>query len=95
MTRIVLIAACLLGFVTTASADDYASQITRYRRAHGQSAVRADAHLAALALQRTRAEIPMRSALLERCQEQLAEHTRTIRETFEDLPEIRDWSWPW
>jgi uncharacterized protein YkwD len=55
MMRIILIAACLLGLVTSASAENYASQISRYRRAHGQSAVKADAHLAAIAMRQARA----------------------------------------
>ncbi len=55
MMRIILIAACLLGLVSSASAEDYASQISRYRRAHGQSAVKADAHLAAIAMRQARA----------------------------------------
>lgn len=53
--RFILIAACLLGLVTSASAENYASQISRYRRAHGQSAVKADAHLAAIAMRQARA----------------------------------------
>jgi uncharacterized protein YkwD len=55
MMRLILIAACLLGLVTSASAENYASQISRYRRAHGQSAVKADAHLAAIAMRQARA----------------------------------------
>jgi uncharacterized protein YkwD len=55
MMRFILIAACLLGLVTSASAENYASQISRYRRAHGQSAVKADAHLAAIAMRQARA----------------------------------------
>jgi uncharacterized protein YkwD len=55
MIRFILIAACLLGPVTSASAENYASQISRYRRAHGQSAVKADAHLAAIAMRQARA----------------------------------------
>ncbi len=33
------------------------------------------------------------AALLELCQELLAEHQAYTREHFEDLPEIRDWAW--
>lgn len=55
MIRLALIATCLLGLVAFASADDYASQISRYRRAHGQSTVKADAHLAAIALHQAKA----------------------------------------
>lgn len=55
MIRLALIATCLLGLVASASADDYASQISRYRRAHGKSTVKADAHLAAIALHQAKA----------------------------------------
>ncbi len=55
MIRVVLIAACLFGLVTSASADDYASQISRYRRTHGLSTVKADAHLVAIALRQAKA----------------------------------------
>ena len=55
MMRIVLIAGLLLGLAAPAIAADYASQISVYRRAHGQSAVKMDAHLNAIALRQAQA----------------------------------------
>ena len=53
--RMALIALAVCSFAASATADDYASQISRYRRAHGQSVVKADAHLAAIALRQAKA----------------------------------------
>lgn len=50
---LVLIAACLS--LMPAQAADYAGQISAYRRAHGQSAVRIDSALNAVALEQARA----------------------------------------
>jgi uncharacterized protein YkwD len=51
-----LIALCFgVGFAATASAADYASAISAYRRAHGLPAVRSDSHLSAVALKQAQA----------------------------------------
>jgi uncharacterized protein YkwD len=77
---LVLLALCFsLGFAATASAGDYASEISAYRRAHGLSAVRLDGRLDAVALKQARAmaatgtvnhsvggEFPMRIAALHK-----------------------------
>jgi uncharacterized protein YkwD len=44
-----------LSFAVTATAGDYASAISAYRRAHGLSAVRPDSRLSAVALTQARA----------------------------------------
>jgi len=44
-----------LGLAAPAGADDYASAISGYRRAHGLSAVKSDGRLAAVALKQARA----------------------------------------
>ncbi|GAC1340100.1 MAG: phosphoketolase family protein [Candidatus Dormibacteria bacterium] len=50
-------------------------------------------HLVLEALRRSR-RIAERAPELERhCEEMLARHHRYVREHFEDLPEIRDWTW--
>jgi uncharacterized protein YkwD len=54
--KLLLLALCFsLGFAATANADDYASAISAYRRAHGLSAVRSDGRLGAVALQQAQA----------------------------------------
>jgi len=54
--KLVLLALCFsLGFAAAASAGDYASAITAYRRAHGLSAVRSDGRLGAVALKQAQA----------------------------------------
>jgi uncharacterized protein YkwD len=54
--RLALIALCFgAGFAATASAADYASAISAYRRAHGLPAVRSDSHLSAVALKQAQA----------------------------------------
>jgi uncharacterized protein YkwD len=45
----------LMAFALPATAGDYASEISAYRRAHGQSAVKLDSRLNAVALQQARA----------------------------------------
>jgi xylulose-5-phosphate/fructose-6-phosphate phosphoketolase len=51
-------------------------------------------HLARQAVQRAR-RVPAGAAQLERhCDEMLARHHAYVREHLEDLPEIRDWTWP-
>ncbi|MCF3937059.1 MULTISPECIES: phosphoketolase family protein [Gordonia] len=50
-------------------------------------------HLVLEALRRAR-RVPERSEeLAEHCRGQLARHHEYVREHFEDLPEIRDWTW--
>jgi xylulose-5-phosphate/fructose-6-phosphate phosphoketolase len=50
--------------------------------------------LATEALRRTR-RVPERAALLvDECSETLTRHRAYVREHFEDLPEIRDFTWP-
>ncbi len=54
--KLLLLALCFsLGFAATATADDYASAISAYRRAHGLSAVRSDGRLGAVALKQAQA----------------------------------------
>ncbi len=50
-------------------------------------------HLAAEALQRTLRPPVDRDALVAECQMTLARHSAYVREHFEDLLEIRDWTW--
>jgi uncharacterized protein YkwD len=77
---LVLLALCFsLGFAVDATAGDYASEISTYRRAHGLPAVRLDGRLDAVALKQARAmaasgtvshsaggEFPMRIAALHK-----------------------------
>ena len=55
-TRLFLFACVFaVGFTTTAGAADYASEISAYRHAHGQTAVKSDNRLDAVALKQARA----------------------------------------
>ena len=45
------------------------------------------------ALRRTRRKPANADALIAECEAMLAKHKAYVREHFEDLPEIRDWSW--
>lgn len=49
------VASFLLGFVTSATAADYAAQISAYRRSHGLSSVQMDSRLSSVALRQARA----------------------------------------
>jgi xylulose-5-phosphate/fructose-6-phosphate phosphoketolase len=51
-------------------------------------------HLALEALRRTPRRPPGADQLEEHCGEMLAKHHEYIREHLEDMPEIRDWTWP-
>ena len=51
-------------------------------------------HLAREALRRTPQRPPGADALEEHCEAMLARHHTYIREHLEDMPEIRDWTWP-
>lgn len=53
--RLLLALAFSLGFAAAASAGDYASEISAYRRASGLSAVKSDSRLAAVALKQAQA----------------------------------------
>ncbi len=46
------------------------------------------------ALRRARRTVPGADALAGHCREQLARHEVYIREHLEDMPEVRDWTWP-
>ena len=50
--------------------------------------------LAALAIDRSRRQLAGAQACLEHCAAMLDRHRRYVREHFEDMPEIRDWTWP-
>ena len=51
-------------------------------------------HLVLNALRRARRIAPGARALEGHCEAMLVRHGRYIREHFEDMPEVRDWSWP-
>src|SRR5262249_54961040 len=51
-------------------------------------------HLVIEALERARNKPAAASKLIEQCNERLAAHRRYIEEHLEDMPEIRDFSWP-
>ena len=51
-------------------------------------------HLASEALRRAQPAPANAAALQQRCTELLAVHLRTIHETFEDMPEVTEWTWP-
>ena len=51
-------------------------------------------HLVLNALRRARRIAPGAAALEHHCEAQLVRHHAYIREHFEDLPEVRDWTWP-
>ena len=50
-------------------------------------------HLAIDAIRRSRRPLADAAALTEACQQVLARHTAHVVAQFEDLPEIRDWTW--
>jgi xylulose-5-phosphate/fructose-6-phosphate phosphoketolase len=50
-------------------------------------------HLAIEALRRARRPPAAASRLIDECRESLRQHTAYVRTHFEDLPEIRDWTW--
>ncbi|MBV9949896.1 MAG: hypothetical protein JOZ69_23845, partial [Myxococcales bacterium] len=43
---------------------------------------------------RTRRPPAGAALLIDAAKEMLAKHRTYVREQFEDLPEIRDWTWP-
>jgi xylulose-5-phosphate/fructose-6-phosphate phosphoketolase len=45
------------------------------------------------AIRRSRRQLPNASKLTEECRSILSKHRTYVRERFEDLPEIRDWTW--
>ncbi|MCW2953648.1 MAG: Phosphoketolase [Conexibacter sp.] len=51
-------------------------------------------HLALEALRRARRTPPRAAELAAHCRTQLARHERYVREQLEDMPEVRDWTWP-
>ena len=51
-------------------------------------------HLAMDAVSRAAARRPGTEELLAHCEERLDAHERYVTTHFEDLPEIRDWTWP-
>ena len=51
-------------------------------------------HLVLNALRRARRLAPGARALEHHCEAQLLRHQDYIREHFEDMPEVRDWTWP-
>jgi xylulose-5-phosphate/fructose-6-phosphate phosphoketolase len=50
-------------------------------------------HLAAEALRRSKRRVANLGDLLFACEEILGRHRHYVREHFEDIPEIRDWTW--
>ncbi|HEX4423329.1 MAG TPA: hypothetical protein VH165_35710, partial [Kofleriaceae bacterium] len=51
-------------------------------------------HIAMDAIRRARRPLPDAEALTAACRELLARHRAYVTTQFEDLPEIRDWTWP-
>jgi xylulose-5-phosphate/fructose-6-phosphate phosphoketolase len=51
-------------------------------------------HLAAQLIHRSRRRLGGAEACLAHCDEMLRDHRRYVREHLEDMPEIRDWTWP-
>jgi xylulose-5-phosphate/fructose-6-phosphate phosphoketolase len=51
-------------------------------------------HLARLAVEFARSTHPGTDRLVSHCETQLARHEAYVAEHFEDLPEVRDWTWP-
>jgi len=51
-------------------------------------------HLALEALRRARRTPPGADALARHCVSRLARHARYVRDQLEDMPEVRDWTWP-
>jgi xylulose-5-phosphate/fructose-6-phosphate phosphoketolase len=52
-------------------------------------------HLAEAAVARVPRLAPVAAAARERLRAQLAEHRAHVERAGEDLPEIRDWGWPY
>jgi xylulose-5-phosphate/fructose-6-phosphate phosphoketolase len=52
-------------------------------------------HLTLHALERLQTLPPKATELAAYCQEMLARHHAYVRANFEDMPEIRDWVWPY
>jgi xylulose-5-phosphate/fructose-6-phosphate phosphoketolase len=51
-------------------------------------------HIAMDAIRRSRRPLANAAALTAACRALLDRHAAYVREHFEDLPEIRDWTWP-
>ena len=51
-------------------------------------------HIVLDALRRTGRDTPGAAALEERCEAMLTRHHAYIRKHLEDMPEVRDWTWP-
>ncbi len=51
-------------------------------------------HLATEVLRRARRSPAGATDLAELCHDQLERHHAYVRQHLEDLPEIRDWTWP-
>ena len=51
-------------------------------------------HIAMDAVRRSRRVLPNAAALTEECQRMLAHHHEYVLTALEDVPEIRDWTWP-
>jgi xylulose-5-phosphate/fructose-6-phosphate phosphoketolase len=51
-------------------------------------------HIAMDAIRRSRRRLANAAELTAACAEMLARHASYVREHFEDLPEVRDWTWP-
>lgn len=51
-------------------------------------------HLVLEAMDRSARELPGFDELAAHCEEQLDRHDRWVTKHFQDLPEIREWSWP-
>jgi xylulose-5-phosphate/fructose-6-phosphate phosphoketolase len=50
-------------------------------------------HLAIEAIRRSRRPIEHAELLIDECRQVLKDHSVYVREHFEDLPEIRAWTW--
>jgi xylulose-5-phosphate/fructose-6-phosphate phosphoketolase len=50
-------------------------------------------HVAIEALRRARRPPDNASLLIDECEATLRKHTAYVKEHFEDLPEIRNWTW--
>ena len=51
-------------------------------------------HIAMDAIRRARRPLPDAAGLREACLASLAHHARYVRDQLDDVPEIRDWTWP-
>ena len=51
-------------------------------------------HIAMDALRRARTQLPNAAELTQLCEQALARHRAYILDALDDLPEIRDWTWP-